>query len=130
MKQILHYCAQHILEILFALLCVLTLALATYGVLKFNGAFAVGVIVLAVALQAALGGFIQNHARRQSVLQMRLTLWFLYMFVLTLLMIGCYFSFFWTGVAKLEALLGLCIVLLVGMFVLIYRAKISKAVEG
>lgn len=129
MKQILHYCAKHILEILFALVCVLTLALATYGALKFNGAFAVGIIVLAVALQAILGGFIQNRASWRSVLQMRLTLWLCYMLMLALLMVGCFFSAFWTGVAKFEALWGLGIVLAIGMLVLKYRPKILKAVD-
>jgi len=129
MKQILHYCAQHILEFLFALVCVLTLALATYGAMELKGSLAVGTIVLAVVLQAALGGLIQNCAQRQSVLQMRLTLWFFYMLVFMLLMVGCYFSFFWTGVAKMEALWGLYVVLLAGVLVLLYRPKISKAVD-
>ncbi len=111
MEKFIAFGKLYLSEILFAVVSVLTLALAACSALCLKGFWAVGGIIFAVVLQVVLGRLVRKYASKTSFLQMNYTVWLFYIFAFMLLMLGCYFSFFRTGVEKSEPLFALCIVL-------------------
>lgn len=117
----LSVCKQHLSEILFAFVSVLTLALAVYGALCFEGWNAAAVIILAAVAQVCLGYVLKKYAKPDSVLQMPYTLGLVYFSVFAMLMLCCYFITFDMG-----NYLGLIVVTLIAMCLVYYSAEKLK----